>query len=173
VSDAALRSKLAKLLALARQGIDGERVNAQEVLDRLLTEHGLRVSDIEGDEEREFSFRYTDKWDRKLAIQTVCRVLQRRTGLYSYGRSKAFYATMTVAQSLEVDLTLNVYRKAFEKERERLWLAFIQKHRLFPPSPGEDEDPNEPELTREEAAALVSMMRVMSDVTVPRAALTD
>ena len=45
-----------KLKALADKGIDGERVNAQKMLDTLMRKHNLTITDIEGEKTDDYFF---------------------------------------------------------------------------------------------------------------------
>ena len=45
--DEKLLSKLKKVYALAEQGVDGEAINATNLLHRLLMQHGLTIADLE------------------------------------------------------------------------------------------------------------------------------
>lgn len=69
------RMKALKLAALAAQGVDGERENAQRMLDAHLKKHGLTLQGLIGGERRERGFDaivrgyqcYPPKLDRSLA----------------------------------------------------------------------------------------------------------
>ena len=58
-----IMEKLRKIKALAENGVGGERIAAQEALDRLLKEHGLTLEDISDEQSRYYEFKYSNERD--------------------------------------------------------------------------------------------------------------
>lgn len=66
----------------------------------------------------------------------------------------------TAAQKAEIEFLFSFYIRVWEKEREALLQAFIQKHRIF----GNLKDGEKPtELSEEETERLYAFMRGLSD----------
>lgn len=171
-----IKDKLRKLLELSRQGVGGEKDNAQSVLDKLLTKHGLALDDLDPDVApvESCEFRFDDKWEHDLLIQVVYSVLQTLTITYreEHKNSKKYCIKATKAQKLEIDLAYGLYREAFKKEQERLFVAFIHKNRLFGPDAEKDDSDTKTEiheLSKEDVAAIVAMMGAIKTIHVRKA----
>lgn len=64
---------LKKLLVLSKQGVEGEKINAEKLLNKLLKRYNLTLEDIEETEavykwEIKFSSKYEKSWYVKYAI---------------------------------------------------------------------------------------------------------
>lgn len=164
-NDEKIKEKLRKLLELTRQGVGGEKDNAQSVLDKLLRKHGLVLEDLDPEcapvEPYEFSFK--DEVERDLLHQVIYSVLQVSSVFIreQHANSKKVCIKVTKAQKLEIDLAFGLYREAFKKEQQRLFLAFIHKNRLC--GPGLDKDdaekaPKSSTLSKEDVEAIIAMM---------------
>lgn len=171
-----IKEKLRKLLELARQGVGGEKDNAQSILDKLLTKHGLTLDDLDPDVApvESCEFRFGDKWEYDLLIQVIYLVLQTQTIFYREERrnSKKFCIKATKARKLEIDLAYNLYREALKKEQQRLFVAFIHKNRIF--GPGADKDDTDvsskqSEMPKEDVAAIIAMMGAIKTTHVRKA----
>lgn len=170
-----IKEKLRKLLELARQGVGGEKDNAQSVLDKLLKKHDLTLDDLDPDfapvELCEFSF--DDKLERDLLLQVTFSVLQTNSIMRrkERGNSKKLRIKMTKAQYLEVDLAFGLYREAFKKEQRRLYLAFVHKNNLVGQTRDDDTDvQSKPsELSKEDVDAIISMMGAIKTTNVRKA----
>lgn len=169
-----IKAKLRKLLELARQGVSGEKDNAQSVLDKLFKKHGLTLDDLDSEyaEVCECEFKFGNALERKLLLQVLFTVLNvssipvRR----DHRNSKTLCVEATRAQALEIDLAWSLYREAFTKEQDRLLIAFIHKNRLHGSDEVKGEPPHEPiKLSKEDLAAIVAMMAAIKTTHVRRA----
>lgn len=171
-----IKGKLRKLLELARQGVGGEKDNAQSVLDKLLTKHGLTLDDLDPDiatvEPFEFSFK--DELERDLLHQIMHHVLQssKLSVRVERGNSKRVCIKITRAEKLEIDLAFDIYRKAFRKEQERLFIAFINKNNLRGPGLDEEDKKDAPaplNVSEEDLMAIATMMMAIKQTRVYKA----
>lgn len=169
-----IKAKLRKLLELARQGVGGGKDNAQSILGKLLTKHGLTLDDLDPEyaEVCECEFKFGNALERKLLLQVIFTVLNVTTIPVrdDHKNSKTLCIKATRAQKLEVDLAWSLYRDAFTKEQDRLLKAFIHKNNLYGPDDMEDEAPREPsKLSKEDVAAIVAMMGAIKETRVHKA----
>lgn len=160
-----LRARLLKVLRLARQGVGGEKENAETLLTRMLRRHGLTVADLhelEGEPRDLMWLPVADDLEATV-LQGLVRAL--------FGRDRETWATaksrkklginVTKAEAVSIEIAWEVYAKAWEEEQHVLCLAFLTKHRLFDSSPrdeGEQAELSEEELARAHRA------RAMIDV---------
>jgi hypothetical protein len=158
-----VHDKLRKLLALAQQGVGGERDNAQALLEALMKKHGISVDDL-AEETREMK---TFKWkggeyEKRLLSQVItsvvlnCSIYQDRRK----GRSRAFHAKVSRSEQLEIDLRYSVYLAAMQREMLVFYKAFVQKNDIFhSDAPPSDSKMDEAELKRM-AMAMMAMQKV-------------
>lgn len=176
-NDEKIKDKLRKLLELARQGIGGEKDNAQSVLGKLLKKYNLALEDLDPDcapiEPFEFSFK--DELERNLLHQVMHHVLQSSKLLVRVerGNSKKVCIQITRAQKLEIDMAFDIYRKAFKKEQERLFIAFINKNNLRGPGldekDKEEDAPAPSDISKEDLMAIAAMMMAIKTTHVYKA----
>lgn len=159
------KTRMLKLLALARRGEGGERAKAQNLLDRMLREHGLSVADLERDDlprsHREFPYR--GDFEKRLLNQIAGQVLNtnRPTRWGRKGESRAIF-DLNDLEYLEMKLRWAAYRPALKREQERLFQAFVQAQRIFPDSPtGGERD----ELSAEDQAEVFRVLQMAQGVT--------
>lgn len=167
----AVRNRLMKLLALARQGVGGERENAQSALNKLLTKHGLSLEDLddEGVRPKRYFFRYRDDHERALLVQCVAvavpnwdRVSLRRN------RRKEFGVDLTPGQYLEVDILFNAHRAAFDRHMKKhirlASSAYMNANHLVRETSNPPASPTD--LSGADMEAVLAMMRGAERVTV-------
>ncbi|WP_324825094.1 DUF2786 domain-containing protein [Sinanaerobacter sp. ZZT-01] len=61
--------KIKKLQVLAERGLDGERENAEKMVEILMKKHGISTVDLEEEKENYYLFAYNGKTERQLLIQ--------------------------------------------------------------------------------------------------------
>jgi hypothetical protein len=169
---AALRERLAKLLALSDRGVGGERENAQRFLDRELRRHGLTLEDIATEEKTPQRFSYKTELEKRLLIQVFASVLDtHEPGLYGYRGLKGCFADLSAAEFIEVDAAYRIYRKALRDDVKLLWRAFVEKNRIFPRTVAPDVSASEPqeEFDSDEYSRKLTMMAGVSVPSVRKA----
>ncbi len=173
-NDEIIKTKLRKLLELVRQGVGGEKDNAQSVLDKLLKKHGLTLDDLDSEHAETIpcEFRFGNALERKLLLQVIFTVLNKKSMSVrdNHKNSKTLCIKATRAQKLEIDLAWSLFREAFTKEQDRLFIAFIHKNHLFGPDEVENEVPHEPSnLSKEDIAAIAAMIGAIQETHVHKA----
>lgn len=170
-----IKTKLRKLLELARQGVGGEKDNAQSVLEKLLSKHGLTLEDLDSEQAEvvQCEFKFSDAQERKLLLQVIFTVLNASTIPVrdDHKNSKTLCLKATRAQALEIDLAWGLYRESFKKEQERLFVAFLHKNELFGPD-NKDADEKIPEpskLSKEDIQSIAFMVMGMKKTQVYKA----
>lgn len=64
-----LLRRLERVRALAERGVDGEKENAEALLQRLMVKYGITDEDIEENSIQTYFIRYQTYWERKLLYQ--------------------------------------------------------------------------------------------------------
>lgn len=157
--------RIDKLLTLAKEGVGGERENAETLLDELLKRHGLTRGDLERADEpvRLYEFSVANKLDRELLFQIAFSVLAVNT-CTSRGKRSKVSIEMTAAQHAEVSLAFDIYRAQWRVETNRLMHAFIIKHELFGPR-NQGSQPRKP-LDHDHLSSTMSFAQGLTDVAV-------
>jgi len=167
-----VRRRLSKLLELARRGEGGEQANAERMLAATLRKYGLTLADLEREEVRERTFICEDAQERRLLLQVLCRVLNvvpdiRRWKDKRHSQREQF-VQLTDLQYAEATLLFDIHREQWKKERDRLLLAYFQRHELYRDTV-ESDPPRE--LTAEQVAELrrtLAMADILEGVEVRR-----
>ena len=171
-----LHAKLLKVKALAEEGVDGEREAARTVLNRLMLKHGLPEIGWSDEPVRPYHFSYKNKYEKRILIQICAKVTKQSTVRYrsTSSRSKSISVTLTPDQYHAMKGLYSVYRKAFEKELERVAAglidAFIHKHDLWS---GASSDQETEPMTAEEGQLLRDLYRNLEDVDLPEIRITN
>lgn len=161
-------SKLRKILALARQGVGGEKTNAEAMLAKLMAKHGVTLDDLDDSAPvSRWDFPYRSDIEKRLLYQIICATLnQPSTATYRRPGKRALRVDMTKAQKMEVDLAFSIYKKALKKEIERCWKAFIYANNIFPTDNShQDQDPTS-NLDLAELIAITHMAAGMKPTTI-------
>ncbi len=158
-----------KLLALAREGIGGEREKAGNLLATLMEKYGLKESDLilEG-EATWHTWTPADRWDHELLIQCVGSVTNTKAVPNGRkGKKRAF--KLTAFQHAEVDLLFIVHKQAWRKQQRQLFIAYISTNGLYI----RDDAPARPATAKEweDQQAIQRKMARMEPTPVPRGLL--
>lgn len=151
-----------KFKALAEQGEGGEKETAANMLEKFLRKHNIKLDDIEEETITEHRFKFA-KEDERLFIQ-VAAVTVADVRFYGINGNKNArkYMTLiidcTLAQSIEIRAKFEFYKRAWKKDVDLFFRAFIHKNHLAISSSKEDQ---EKELTPEELADIYRMSQMM------------
>lgn len=168
--------KLLKIVALAKDGIGGEKTAAIKVLKRICEREGLDFDEVMADtsdavKEYMLDAGYRNKIE-EIIISQVCwrfAITNEHPKLQYNKKAKTFFYTCTLARHIETMNAAEVYLKAFRKERNKfmqdLAEAFVQKHRLFS-TLEHDEDVERQELDIEGEIRRSALRSNMDDVTI-------
>lgn len=171
MSDDKIKDRMLKLLALARQGVGGEADNAERFLQKMLARHGMTMADLEDSEQPKTRVEFTWKTDEEHAIlvAVICRAIKARDfTCWTMGKRKGFKVELTVAQRVEVELSMAAYMPEFKRQQALMMAAFIHKNRIY--SGVESDEPSDaPPPPKEDIAAIVAMMQGMRHTPVHKA----
>lgn len=161
------KERLKKLYALAMRGVGGEKEQAQAILEKLLKKYAVSLDELDEDIINEYQLEYHGKEQESLLKQTVYKVTDNKNAFYPLCWSQSgrkcrttLGVKCTAAQKAEIEFLFNFYIRVWEKEREALLQAFIQKHRIF----GNLKDGEKgTELSAEELEKMYALMHGLSD----------
>lgn len=138
MTDNAKIDRLKKLRALALRGVGGEKEQAQAILDKLMKKYDISFDELDEDAVNDYIFEYHGKEQERLLTQTFFKVTNGEHSIYNLtytysGRAckTKLRGECTAAQKIEIDFLFDFYKRLWEKEREALLYAFIQKHEIF------------------------------------------
>lgn len=143
-----VKNKLQKILALAENGSEGEKVTAQKLLVELLKKHGLTLEDIAQAEEEKKVEIYLSEKEFNLLSQIIYKV--KNVSRFTYWKfGKRYIIKCTESQRIEINNQFEFYNKLFKKEyakekkrfREDFFKAYIYKHKIWNES--NDDENNE------------------------------
>lgn len=126
-------NKLKKLLALAKGGKGGEKVNAEKFLNTLLDKHNLTLQDISDDIvlEQKVYHHYGRRYGF-LMNQIIWSVIGNEE-IYSWkGHRTLISFNSTVAQLAEIMMKYNIYSRALDTHMDDAYSAFIQANDIYP-----------------------------------------
>lgn len=158
-----IKELIRKVHTLSVRGVGGEAEAAKRKLETLLAKHQLSLEDVVSDSVKTYDFRYKTELERQLIVQCYVSL---GAGQGSYGYKKAGRKVqvigfdLTSAQYIDLKGMLDYYKVTLKKETDRLFMAFVQRHKLYAPSSGEETA--EP-MSLEELEHLVAMMRGLGE----------
>lgn len=124
---------LQKIKALAERGIDGEKENANDILQQLMLKYEITEEEIIEDAERIEWFRYHDEFEKRILMQIIYMVTGKRSsGCIGQRTKKKRGIICTTAEKIEIDLNFNFFLDAAKKELDTFFTAFANKNSLFP-----------------------------------------
>jgi len=169
-----VRSLIQKVHALATQGVGGEAVSAQRKLNLLLEKHGITLDDIVQDQPKTYEFKFNGLYDEKLLYQCYVSIEPQEKGIYDFtrrGRKCRNLVGMKLTPSEYIDFCglLDYYRKAFAKEMERFYTAFVHKHDLF--STEGREGGNSAKVDPQEVMRMMQMMGALREKSYQKPAM--
>ncbi len=160
--EAKLKEKLLKLYELVKRGIDGEKVNAELMLNKLLKKHGLTIDNIDTEELKDFYYKYTTKISAKIIRQIIYRVTN-RSRIWTVSSYKEIGTEASDYEHIQILEEIDFHLENFNKEKQQFLndftQAYIQKHRLFG-EPTEEHLKNTKPLTLEEKQAIWRMSAI-------------
>lgn len=125
-----LLEKLKGVKELAVRGIDGEKKNAQAILEKLMAKYNISEKEFEAEEVEIHWFRFKTEIERKLISQVIFMILG-SVDEYKKSRHKLVGVYCTTAKNIEIELTYEFYRNALNEELKRFYSAFINVNYIF------------------------------------------
>ncbi len=127
-----------KIKALVDQGVDGEKISASTLLEKLIQKHNITLEDIEGEYVMDYFFNFP-KSDHTLWYQIVKCV---NFNIKCYGEFPAkvmkshslkgnHMITCTPSEYIEIEAKFNFYKKLYESEAKIFFDAFLKANNLL------------------------------------------
>ncbi len=122
---------IAKVLELAKKGIDGEKKAAQEKLEKLLKKYNLTLADIDSEDNKlKRTFRIKNRDDYKTILtQVICDVAP-NVKIQENTKKLEIYSKLNAEQYIEVKEKFDYFWNLWCKEKEEFTIAFIIKNSL-------------------------------------------
>ncbi len=159
-----IKQLIRKIHTLTLRGIGGEAEVAKRKLDELLEKHGMDLSDAISDIVKTYRFPYKTVQEECLIVQCYHSLGPESPKVFEYSRRgrklKEVGLDMTPAQHVDLLGMLTYYKTALKKETDRLFMAFVQRHKLYSPPDGKEKESS---MTAEELEQLVAMMRSLGE----------
>lgn len=162
-----IKQLIRKIHTLSLRGVGGEADTAKRKLDKLLATHNIALEDIIRDSVKTYKFRYKSDLERRLILQCYYSLRVKDEGTYSYYKGdrksgSCIGLDLTPAQYIDLQGMVGYYKGTLKKEVERLFVAFVHKHRLFAASTDDDCKEDKP-LNLDELAQLLAMMQSLGE----------
>lgn len=157
-----LIEKLRKIEALARSGVDGERENAQKLLDDLCRKHGVTPEELAAEQTKPHFF--TVKNANEVALLRQCAIHVCGTSRVQnacQGKRHTFW--LTAAQGIDVKDCFEHHRKPFAQHMDDAASAYILRNKILGPPRAEDETnaSHQNEEARAQAKRIAALMVFM------------
>lgn len=133
--DVKLKSRMLKILALAKQGVGGEQENAERMLEVLCKKHGVSLDELEGAHIERRRFYVNSKFEESLLCQVVDLFVDdevRRNRMWlNKARSRAREFDLTDGEFAQVKVGLETYKAAWLDQVDLFFSAFVHKNRIY------------------------------------------
>lgn len=151
--------KLLKVIALAKQGVGGEKENAIRMVRAICQREGLDYDFVMSDggalpKKYSTDIKVRSKDELRIIIQVAAKFATSpenphvRGGYYRGYRECYVEYTATAAQHIDTLNAISVYLAAYRKEKANfmraLNKAFVSHHNLYPQFDSDDDEPAEP-----------------------------
>jgi len=153
----AIIEKMRKVLALATQGVGGEKLTATRQLDAMLTKYGIKREELEGESKRLLRLKYRDHEERKILIQVLVWALESyEVQIWRYpNRGRELGVEVTEAQRVQIMVAYGVYCREYAKIKKNMLTAFFARNELFAPADGKPSK----KISDEERRAIQKLMQ--------------
>lgn len=150
-----------KLKELAERGEGGEKHNAEYYLNKHLKKHNLTLEDILQDKKELRVFTIKNKNDLRFFTQVASSVL----GDFTYKTLKKIIGIeLTASEFFEIEGKFDFYSKAYQKELEIFYAAFIQRNHLYKKPSDDDTKKEFKELTPEKKEELYRVLEMSNTI---------
>ena len=163
-----IHEKLRKLLALAQQGVGGEKENAQSRLEAMMEKHGVTIDEI-AEESRTMQWFKPERgvFEKRLMLQVIGAVCGNISTWRCAGKRGQIGIQVTKSEQLEINLRYDAYVAAMKKEMSICYSAFVQTNKIFhADAPRADESEVDMEEIKRIALEMMRMTRVPISLTI-------
>lgn len=127
--------KIHKLQILADKGIDGEKIRAQELLDKLKQKYDIDDLSFQSDEEHYHAWKYKDLYEKDLLTWIFYKVIgvdEPYVPVKYKTQKKEVGCYCTDWEVGEINFLFNFYIDLFRKELADFVTAFAKSQKLYP-----------------------------------------
>lgn len=159
-----------KIKALAEKGIDGEKENAEKLLQNLMRKHNISIEDLEDEKSEMFYFKI-ESYSHDLEF----KILNQLTGIFNLKLFGMFPPKIirelklpgnygvecTKVIYIEIKAKFDFYCKSLEKRLDEFFYAFCIKNDLLVPEGENDKDKM---LTPEEKKTMLNALKISKNL---------
>ena len=157
-----------KLYRLAKRGVDGEALNAQELLFKLVQKFDLNPEtfayDLHYNEITKYKFKYNSRY-KFILMSVIHKVLNLDS--FSYwkvrGSKTEIELKCSKIQAIEIETQYDLYVQGFEKEYAKLKRAFIHANNIHAKESPKSNKREKP-LTPQERAELLEVLQMAQGI---------
>lgn len=166
--DLKLEEKLKKLYALAKQGVGGEAINAQKLLEDLLAKNDMTLDMLIDTETKKYYFTYKTEFEKDILFRVISNVKEESNFSYlQRKRQREIGFELTAYEYIEVKIQREAYMESWRKYLEQAQTAFIVANRLTYYSSKNREPKKDKPLTPEEQAEIQRIFQMSMGVPDP------
>lgn len=149
MTEDSLKRRIKSLQNLVDRGSGSEKVNAQELLNKILSKYDITLDEVIKDEEvKYYDWHYRNWYEEKLLVQVMCKVFgdQEWQLMRTRYRRQRDGVYCTASQALEIELEYEFHCRMFEEDLRIFLRSYVQKNHLFgPPDSNYEPTPEEKE----------------------------
>lgn len=130
---------LKKIKKLAENGINGEKDNAQKILENIMKKYNITDEDLSEDLIKEFDICVNRNkiFEEELFHQICYSVFGnidecKQVYYYTHNKTKSS-VTCTNAEFIEIEAKFDHYKRVLKKQLQLFYSAFVQAEEIFPP----------------------------------------
>jgi hypothetical protein len=157
-----LIDRINKVRNLALKGVGGEQENARDMVEKMMSEYGISEAELDLETEQIFTwFRYQTQYplSKRLLGQVIFSVVGDRV-LFKEDRKTKLGMDCTKAEAIEIRAKYHFYKTIIADEIQVFFLAFANKHDLFPP---EKIRPKTGRSSGVDRSKIIAMMNALDD----------
>lgn len=135
-----IKGKLRKILALAESGHEGERVQANRLLDALCSKYRISREDLLCDEKRFYVIPYKNKFEKRV-VQQCCALVTGSSTVAIWRHPKkrnVLVLKLTAAENADLLACLDHFLPKLPGHLDDAVSAFIHAHRIFASGDSQD-----------------------------------
>lgn len=154
-----------KLKALAENGVGGEKINAQKMLESFMKKHHITSEDIESDNILEYYFKIESKYGN--LFTQISKRKNREIKVYGefpqktikqYRLKGNYMLECTKEEYVYISTAFDILKRLYEKELEVFYYAFCQSNDLLLDRTGDSKEPTKEEIAKIRKARLMADM---------------
>ncbi len=147
-----IREKLKKILELSKRGIDGEKDNAQRILDEMVKKYDTSLDELNSEVCKECYFPYKNNPEKELILYILRSISDKEFRSYT---DKTLGMELTVSENIQAEIMTVTLLRQYRKELKNLPRAFAVANQLYSKRKSEPK-----ELTEKEKKANEELQRL-------------